>query len=151
MTPRELRTRLNAMTDAEFAAFRKQFGGDHNDREGYVQWFHGHPQFDSRLSDILDLPSETEKRTGVSVTQHIHGAQVVAGNVQGNLNVQITISEILQAIEKQIEEDTSLPEPEKKGLLQKLKDFAYNPYVSNLVTNLLYDGGKLAIDLATRK
>jgi hypothetical protein len=150
MTGREYRQILNAMSDSEFATFKSKWGED-QDREGYIQWFLSHPTYEARLCDLLGTLTKAEKLAArsspVTVVQQIHGAQVVAGNVQGNLNVQLSITQILQAVEKQIEQDQTISEPEQKGLLQRLKDFAMHPYVSNLVTNLLYDGGKVAFDL----
>ncbi|MDZ4687776.1 MAG: hypothetical protein SH850_22110 [Planctomycetaceae bacterium] len=56
----ELREIVFKMTDEEFLAFRRRFGGD-NDRDGYVKWFVDHPEKESALCFALNMPTQAER------------------------------------------------------------------------------------------
>ena len=73
------------------------------------------------------------------------GAQVVAGHSihGGVVVVNMTFVEVLQAAERQIQENSEISEEEKKTLIDKLKDLASNSYLANLATSAIWDGAKL--------
>jgi hypothetical protein len=100
-----------------------------------------------RVADATIALAEQAKRTTASPTivQHINGAQVVAGHsINGNVTAaQTTFVEMLQAAERQIQQDPRIPEEEKRTLLAKLKDLASNTYIVNLATSAIWDGAKL--------
>jgi hypothetical protein len=60
MTVDEYKNRLRSMTDNEFTAFRKEFGGE-GDRDWYVRDFVGHPQHEARLCYILNIATEQQR------------------------------------------------------------------------------------------
>lgn len=140
MTYKDLRQKLFSLTDAEIDAFRKKFGGD-QDREGYVQWFMRHQSYEAQMADLLGLPTEAEKVPVPQLTQNFNGnPSGFFGHNQGQVN--FTVIQFLGALEKAVENDPTIPEPEKKTLLGKLKDLAMNPYISNLATSGLWDLAK---------
>lgn len=134
------------MTDDEFAAFRKKWGGSFTTREEYVQDFLHNQHFEPRLADLLGLLTEDEKRAAPTpaAVQHIHvgSAGVLVGMNNGQLTVNITIQQLFEAVEKAIEKDETIPAEQKPGLIQRLKEFALHPYVANLSTAALWDGFK---------
>ena len=148
MTAQEFEQALDNATPDQNAQLNKFFS-DCNTKEQRVDWYvrnRHRPGMEDKLAYILKLPTEKEKRSRPSITQHVGSAQLVVGHNAGTITVNV--QQFLQQLEQQIAEDPSLQPDEKKGLLQRLKDFALHPYVSNLVTNLLYDGGKVAFELA---
>jgi hypothetical protein len=56
-------TALDGMSDSEFVAFRKDFGGDFATRQQYVDDFVHHPEHDRGFSQLLGLTTEEDKRT----------------------------------------------------------------------------------------
>ena len=69
MTPNEYKAILQKMSEEEFSAFRKQFGGDHS-RERYVSEFQQRPAHEHMLCDILQVPTEAEKMNLASEANH---------------------------------------------------------------------------------
>jgi hypothetical protein len=101
-----------------------------------------------RESEALIAFAEHAKRAAASPTtivQNINGAQVVAGHSihGGVVVVNMTFVEVLQAAERQIQENSEISEEEKKTLIDKLKDLASNSYLANLATSAIWDGAKL--------
>jgi hypothetical protein len=80
--------------------------------------------------DLLPLGEweAAQRRHGgqTTVTQNIGSAGFVAGR---DMQVTITAEQLLVFLGKQIEDDPKIPEPEKKTLLQRVKDLADNPYI----------------------
>lgn len=63
MTTAEFRDILHKMTDAEFDAFRKQFGGE-GERESYVdQFVRNADKFEPIICRLLNVPTEKERLT----------------------------------------------------------------------------------------
>ncbi|MCB1327328.1 MAG: hypothetical protein KDK35_18980 [Leptospiraceae bacterium] len=77
---------------------------------------------------------ETESQGSSQVTQTFHGpVQNAAGHdVISTQNVTSTI--MLQSLITAIEQDPRIPADEKESLLEQLRAFARNPYVSGLAT-----------------
>jgi hypothetical protein len=68
-----------------------------------------------------------------SVTQNFGTAGVVAGrDIHGGVTFNMTATDLLDVVRKAIEADANVPEPEKKTLLEKLKEIATNPSVIGL-------------------
>ncbi len=66
MTPSEFEVILSRMTEAEFDAFKREFGGNY-DRKGFVDWFLAHgDQFEGRICHILKVPTEADKLASVA-------------------------------------------------------------------------------------
>lgn len=63
MTVAEYKVALDALDDAGFAKFRRDFGGDFATRQQYVDDFVHHPDHERRLCQLLALTTEYDKRT----------------------------------------------------------------------------------------
>lgn len=61
MTIAEYRVALDALDDAAFAAFRRDFGGDFATRQQYVDDFVYHPEHERRLCQLLAVATEADK------------------------------------------------------------------------------------------
>ncbi|MBV9039222.1 MAG: hypothetical protein JO182_32355 [Acidobacteriaceae bacterium] len=79
------------------------------------------------------------------VHQNFHAA---VGNVAGrdinqnNVQNNVTSTQILHVLERAIERSNTIPELQKPGLLQQVRNLAGNPYISGLATSALYEGLK---------
>jgi hypothetical protein len=72
-----------------------------------------------------------------SQTWNIGQAGAVAGHdIHGPINVTITGPQFFQALEKQIENDKTIPVEEKKGILAKLRDAILHPKVVEAATTV---------------
>ena len=67
MNRKELEQALNKLSEEEFIGFVTQFGGTHPNRESVIRAFVDHPEYERRLCQLLDLSTEYEKQTQVSV------------------------------------------------------------------------------------
>lgn len=67
MNRKELEKLLSEKSDGEFKEFVKNFGGDHQNRESIVRAFVDDPTLERRLCQLLDQPTEEEKRTRATV------------------------------------------------------------------------------------
>ena len=67
MTRDKLKDALNAKTDEKFAQFVKVFGGENKGREAVVRGYVDHPEWERRLSHILGLQTQDEKRTTATI------------------------------------------------------------------------------------
>jgi hypothetical protein len=73
-----------------------------------------------------------------SQTWNIGQAGAIAGHdIHGPVNVTITGPQFFQALEKQIEDDKTIPKGEKKGILTKLRDAVFHPKVVEAATTVL--------------
>ena len=58
---KELRNRLEQLSEQDFKKFVQDFGGDFQDREGVVRAFVDKPTHERRLCQLLDIATEKEK------------------------------------------------------------------------------------------
>lgn len=66
MSPAEFEARLNAMDEYQFAAFKRDYGGD-NDRARYIQEYtRNQAKMEPILCRILKMPTEAEKQDTVA-------------------------------------------------------------------------------------
>jgi hypothetical protein len=80
------------------------------------------------------------------VNQNFH-AQV--GNVTATgdiIHYHSGAVRLIQVLEQAVENAPEIPEPEKRSLLQRLRAFAEDPYVSGLATSAIYEGIKGLIE-----
>ena len=69
MTKDELKEKLESLDDAEFAAFRRDFGGEENrSRDDIVRVYVDFPKHERRMCQLLGLVTEEEKMTGAAVS-----------------------------------------------------------------------------------
>ena len=64
MTPKELKSVLEKLTSEEFKDFRSRFGGSYKNPTEFTSLFTSHPEWETKLCDILNLSTEEEKKTG---------------------------------------------------------------------------------------
>lgn len=76
-----------------------------------------------------------------TIRQIFHGP---VANVAGRDVVQnnFTSVNVLQVLEQAVQESGAIPEEQKPGLLEQIRNLANNPYLSGLATNVIYDGLK---------
>ena len=128
MTVNEYRDALGRMTDDEFMAFKKQFGGDYKTREEYVRSFVDNPNHERRLCDLLDLKTESEKLTSAGTTNiNINNSQAFQ---IGDHNIQNVVDSI-KALVRQIDESDA-SDQQKTDAKGKLSKFLEHPLVCSI-------------------
>jgi len=76
----------------------------------------------------------------VTVRQEFHGpVGAVAGR---DINVQITLTEVLNELVDAVEADQKIPPEEKRSLIDRLKSLAQNEWVRSIGTSVLADAIK---------
>jgi hypothetical protein len=92
----------------------------------------------------IEFESVSEyKQKIMSDKNTIQNFNAPVGNVAGrDINQNVSINVIIEAIEKTIQENRGIPEAEKKGLLQKLREIKNNPYVASITSGLLVEAIK---------
>ncbi len=67
------------------------------------------------------------------------------GNVTGSgdiIHYHSGAVQLIQVLERAIAMAPQIPDPEKKSLLERLRSFADNPYVSGLASSAIFEGVK---------
>jgi len=93
------------------------------------------------IIDSKGIEEETGKETtpNGSITQHFHGN--IGSLALGDINTyNATI--YFDALIKAIEESKDIPKEDKKSLIDKIKDVAYDPYVSGIGAAAIFEGIK---------
>jgi hypothetical protein len=67
MTLAEYKAALDRLDDSEFARFRASFGGDFVTRQQYLDDFVGHPQYERRICQLLDLATQDERLADAAI------------------------------------------------------------------------------------
>ena len=88
-----------------------------------------------------DVEKETSNISQSSVTQHFHGNidKFALGDIN---NYEINATIYLNALEKVIKEDASIPLDEKKTLIDKISYIAGNEYIASIGSGLIVEALK---------
>lgn len=75
------------------------------------------------------------------VHQKFHAA---VGNVAGRDIIQnnVTSIQLLQVLETAVKHSGSIPEPQKPGLLQRIRSLMEEPYIAGHATSAIFEGLK---------
>jgi hypothetical protein len=78
--------------------------------------------------------------TSTSINQNFHAP---VRNVAGRDIIQnITSIHVLRALERAVTQSATIPEPQKAGLLQRIRSLVEEPYISGLATSAIYEALK---------
>ena len=95
MTRDELRRKLISMSDREIGEFCQEFGGGEQTRDQLVRTFVDHPEFERRMCQLLQLPTEDEKLT-TAATSSARSARYSV--IWASLSVLISTAALIVAI-----------------------------------------------------
>jgi hypothetical protein len=78
------------------------------------------------------------------VHQNFHSA---VGNVAGRDFIQnnVTSIQLLQVLETAVKHSGNIPEPQRAGLLQRIRSLMEEPYISRLATSAIFEALKALI------
>jgi len=64
----ELEEKLNRMSGNNFKVFIKKFGGDYSKPSQLIRNYIDHPEWEPRLCQLLNLPTEDERKTQATIS-----------------------------------------------------------------------------------
>jgi hypothetical protein len=85
---------------------------------------------------------QQEEAARSQVTWNIGSAGNVAGRDISGVAIaigQLTLKEVLEMTIQRVTEDASIPDSEKKHLIERIQGFLNNPYVSGLATTAIWE------------
>jgi hypothetical protein len=90
--------------------------------------------------------AEAARAPAPQIVQHIHNAQNVAGrDVRHMSTTNITVVQLLSALERAVQDSASIPAEEKTSLIDRIRGLALNPYISGLATTGIVELVKAAL------
>ena len=68
MNREKLEEKLNRMSGNDFKVFIKKFGGDYTKPSQLIRNYIDHPEWEPRLCQLLNLPTEDERKTQAAIS-----------------------------------------------------------------------------------